>query len=152
MNPVTIRPLAEADLADAARLLGTLNPDTPPRLVRERLDTMLRDHPHYRIFGAFTGQRLAGVCGAWIATKLWCGLYLEIDNLVVDPAERSGGIGTRLIEHLQAIGRERGCNLLVLDSYTSNHPSHRLYHRLGFEIWGFHFVKPIGNWSGKGSA
>jgi RimJ/RimL family protein N-acetyltransferase len=57
-----------------------------------------------------------------------------------------------LIRHLEAIGRERDCKLLVLDSYTANHPSHRLYHRLGFEIWGFHFVKPIGDWLGKDGA
>jgi ribosomal protein S18 acetylase RimI-like enzyme len=152
MNSITIRPLEESDIAEAARLLGFLNPDTPLPLVRERLETMLREHPHYQIVGAFDGARLAGVCGAWFATKIWCGLHLEIDNLVVDPDARSAGIGTRLISHLEAIGRERGCNALVLDSYASNHPSHRLYHRLGFEIWSFHFIKPIGNWSGKGRA
>ena len=147
-NP-DIRPLVKSDLSEAARLLGTLNPDTPLPLVRERLETILAEHPHYEIVGAFIGGNLVGVCGAWIATKIWCGRYLEIDNLVVDPALRSSGVGTCLIRHLEAIGRERDCTLLVLDSYTANHPSHRLYHRLGFEIWGFHFVKPIGNWSGK---
>ena len=70
--------------------------------------------------------------------------YLELDNLVVDPALRSSGLGSALIRHLEAFAREKECNLAVLDSYTSNHPSHRLYHRLGFEIWGFHFVKPLG--------
>jgi ribosomal protein S18 acetylase RimI-like enzyme len=152
MNPVTIRPLTAADLAEAAQLLATLNPDTPPPLVRERLDTILAEHPHYQIFGAFAGDTLVGVCSAWIATKIWCGRYLEIDNLVVDPAHRSSGLGTLMIQHLEALGRERDCKLLVLDSYTSNHPSHRLYHRLGFEIWGYHFIKPIGDWSGRDSA
>ena len=152
MNPVNIRPLDDSDLAETARLLGTLNPDTPLPLVRERLDTILAEHPHYHLIGAFTADSLVGVCGAWIATKIWCGRYLEIDNLVVDPAQRSGGVGTLLIQHLEALGRERDCKILVLDSYTSNHPSHRLYHRLGFEIWGFHFIKPIGDWSGKDSA
>jgi len=152
MNPVAIRQLNEPDLAEAARLLATLNPDTPLPLVRERLETILAEHPHYHLVGAFAGDALAGVCSAWIATKIWCGRYLEIDNLVVDPEQRSGGIGTLLIQHLEALGRERDCKILVLDSYTSNHPSHRLYHRLGFEIWGFHFIKPIGDWSGKDGA
>jgi ribosomal protein S18 acetylase RimI-like enzyme len=126
-----------------------LNAETPPHLVRQRLETVLNEHPHYQIVGAFLGERLVGVCGAWIATKIWCGRYLEIDNLVVDPELRSGGAGTRLIGYLENIGREKDCKLIVMDSYTANHPSHRLYHRLGFEIWGFHFVKPIGDWSGK---
>ena len=67
-----------------------------------------------------------------------------MDNLVVHPDARSAKIGTRLIQNLEATAREESCEIMVLDSYTSNHPSHRLYHRLGFEIWGFHFVKPLG--------
>jgi ribosomal protein S18 acetylase RimI-like enzyme len=146
MAGITIRPLAAADLAAAAALLATLNVETPVALIRQRLDTLLADHSHYQLLGAFSGDVLTGVAGAWIATKIWCGRYLEIDNLVVDPAHRSSGIGSRLIEHLETVARERDCKLLVLDSYTSNRPSHRLYHRLGFEIWGFHFIKPIGDW------
>ncbi len=151
MAETTIRPLESQDLPDAARLLATLNPETPAALVSERLHTLLADHSHYEIIGAFAGGKLVGVAGAWIATKIWCGRYLEIDNLVVDESQRSGGIGSRLIDHLENIGRERDCKILVLDSYTANHPSHRLYHRLGFEIWGFHFIKPIGDWKGDGS-
>lgn len=146
MAEITIRPLAAADLADAAVLLATMNVETPPALIRQRLETLLADHSHYQLLGAFDGEALAGVVGAWIATKIWCGRYLEIDNLVVDPAHRSSGIGSLLIGHLETVARERDCKLLVLDSYTSNRPSHRLYHRLGFEIWGFHFIKPVGDW------
>lgn len=144
----SIRNLAAADLPAATALLHQLNPDTPATVVGERLSRILAEHPHYHLIGAFAGDRLAGVAGAWIATKIWCGPYLEIDNLVVDPELRSSGVGTRLIRHLEEAARARGCKLLVLDSYTSNHPSHRLYQRLGFEIWGFHFVKPVGDWKG----
>jgi GNAT superfamily N-acetyltransferase len=151
MAEISIRPLVQSDLADAAVLLATLNPETPAALVAERLQTLLADHSHYEIVGAFNERILVGVAGAWIATKIWCGRYLEIDNLVVDPVQRSSGTGTLLIEHLVAVARERGCGMVVLDSYTANHPSHRLYHRLGFEIWGFHFVKPIGDWKGSQS-
>ncbi len=148
MATIRIRPLDSSDLIDAAALLVLLNPETPAALIAERLDTLLRDHSHYQLFGAFAAGKLAGVAGAWIATKIWCGRYLEIDNLVVDSNQRSSGIGSLLIEHLESLARERDCKLVVLDSYTANRPSHRLYHRLGFEIWGFHFVKPIGDWQG----
>lgn len=147
---VTIRALATGDLAAASGLLVSLNPDTPAEVVRERLETILAEHPHYRIVGAFIGGDLAGVAGAWLATKIWCGRYLEIDNIVVYEDHRSSGIGSLLIKDLESFGRERNCKIIVLDSYTANHPSHRLYHRLGFEIWGFHFVKPIGDWKGQG--
>lgn len=150
MEAPDIRPLTPADLDPATRLLAVMNQDTPESVVRERLETVLRDHDHYEILGAHVAGRLAGVAGAWVATKIWCGRYLEIDNIVVDPDVRSSGIGSALIEHLVERGKQRDCRLVVLDSYSSNHASHRLYHRLGFEIWGFHFVKPIGDWKGNG--
>lgn len=146
METLAIRPLAASDLIAAADLLTLLNPETPAALIAARLERILAEHPHYQLFGAFSGGTLAGVAGAWIATKIWCGRYLEIDNLVVDPAQRSAGIGGQLIRHLEALAHDRDCKVVVLDSYTANHPSHRLYHRLGFEIWGFHFIKPIGDW------
>lgn len=152
MNDLLIRQLETADLDEAVRLLGTLNPDALPAVLRDRLDAILREHPHYQLVGAFAGGRLAGVCGAWIATRIWCGRYLEIDNLVVDPGFRSSGIGTRLIAHFEQVAREMDCRVLTMDSYTFNHGSHRLYHRLGFEIWGFHFIKPIGDWAGTGGS
>ena len=149
MEIPSIRPLISSDLNDAATLLTQLNPETPAALIATRLGHILAEHSHYQLFGAFIGGRLAGVAGAWIATKIWCGRYLEIDNLVVDATQRSSGIGGHLIRHLESLARDRECTVIVLDSYTANHPSHRLYHRLGFEIWGFHFIKPIGDWKGS---
>ena len=148
METIRIRPLDSGDLIAAASLLTQLNPETPAALIAERLATLLAEHSHYEIFGAFAAEKLVGVAGAWIATKIWCGRYLEIDNLVVDPNQRSAGVGSLLVQHLESLARERDCKIIVLDSYTANRPSHRLYHRLGFEIWGFHFVKPIGDWQG----
>ena len=151
MPDIRIQPLAADDLPAAADLLTQLNPETPAAIIAERLRTLLADHSHYELVGAFGGGKLVGVAGAWIATKIWCGRYLEIDNLVVDPEQRSSGIGSRLMTHLEELAREQDCTIIVLDSYTSNHASHRLYHRLGFEIWGFHFIKPIGDWKGGSS-
>lgn len=150
MADIRIRPLGSSDLANAVRLLATLNPVSPATVIEDRLQVVLADHSHYELIGAFSGETLVGVAGAWIATKIWCGRYLEIDNLVVDPANRSSGIGTLLIEHLETIARQRDCQVMVLDSYAANYSSHRLYHRLGFEIWSFHFIKPIGDWKGVG--
>ncbi len=151
MDTIRIRPLSADDLSAAAAQLTLLNPETPASVISDRLHTILNEHLHYELIGAFSGGTLVGVAGAWIATKIWCGRYLEIDNLVVDSEHRSSGIGSLLIAHFEALALERDCKIIVLDSYTANHPSHRLYHRLGFEIWGFHFVKPVGDWKGNGS-
>lgn len=143
MNPPEIRELTAEDHPAALDLLVHLNPDVPREVLAERFAAILREHPHYRIFGAFTAGRLSAIAGVWIATKIWCGRYLEIDNLVVDPACRSAGLGSALLGWLENLAHAEGCEIAVLDSYTSNHASHRLYHRLGFEIRGFHFIKPL---------
>lgn len=148
MSPVEIRTLTDSDLTGAARLLGILNPEVPPRVVEERLASLLREHPDYQIAGAFSAGSLVGICGGGMFTKVWCGKCLEIENLVVDPDARGTGIGAGLIEHFKAIAREHGCNVLTLDSYAHNRQSHRLYERHGFEPWSIHFVNPIGNWTG----
>lgn len=150
LPPITIRPLQDADVDEAARLLGALNPDTPAATLRERLAEMRYQYTNYQCLGAFSGDRLAGVCGAWIGTRVWCGRYLEVDNLVVDPALRNRGIGGAFLEHLETLAREVGCTVMTLDSYIANEASHRLYRRHGFENWSYHFVKPIGDWSGAG--
>jgi ribosomal protein S18 acetylase RimI-like enzyme len=150
MQHSQIRPLEDDDIAAAAQLLEELNPATPPSLVRERLATLLREYSHYHLVGAFHDGRLVGVAGAWIAHKVWCGAYLEIDNLIVAKDARSMGFGAKLILHLEALAQAHDCKILVLDSYTGNHASHKLYHRLGFEIWSFHFIKPLGDWQGSG--
>lgn len=143
MSECTVRPLKEADYRDATRLLGHLNPDCTREVLVERLETIITEYPHYHPVGAFVDGEMLAFAGGWIATRIWCGRYLEIDNIVVHPAHRSKGLGTALIHHFEKLAKELGCNLLALDSYTSNHSSHRLYHRLGYEIWGFHFVKQI---------
>ncbi|GAA5483091.1 GNAT family N-acetyltransferase [Haloferula sargassicola] len=144
MSAPEIRLLEPADHLAASGLLVHLNPDCPTEVLLQRFRTILAEHDHYVPVGAFVDGRLVGFAGVWIATKIWCGKYLEIDNFVVHPGHRSEGIGGALMDFLETLAKERGCNLQTLDAWTTNHASHRLYHRRGFEVWGFHFVKPLG--------
>jgi ribosomal protein S18 acetylase RimI-like enzyme len=141
MRKICIYKLGQSHLIDAARLLILLNPKTPVETLTTKLQTIFDKLPHYEIFGAFLAGKLVGVAGAWIATKIWCGRYLEIDNLFVDPESRSKGIGSRLIGHIVEIAKERDCEIIRLDSYSSNHASHHFYHRLGFKICGGTLLK-----------
>ena len=143
MDQITLQPIGPGDIPAALPLLVMLNPTTPEDELRRRIATIFEEHPHYHAVGAFSGGELIGLAGAWVATKIWCGKYLEIDNIIVHPDHRSAKLGSRLIQHFEALARELDCRILTLDSYTSNYPSHRLYHRLGLEIRGFHFVKPL---------
>lgn len=148
LPPATIARIPESRLPDAAKLLTFLNTESPEEVLLKRLQTILAQYPNYQLWGAIREGKLVGVAGIWLGTKVWCGNYLEIDNLVIHPDYRSKGIGSLLLERLENVGLQNDCNVLVIDSYTNNHASHRLYHKLGFEIWSFHFVRKIGNFTG----
>jgi len=138
-----VRELSPAEHPAALALLAQLNQNVPVPVLKDRFERVLREHHHYRALGAFIGNELVALTGIWIATKVWCGRYLEVDNIVVSPEHRSMGLGSLLVRSAEKIAKESDCNLMVLDSYTSNYASHRLYYRLGFEIRGFHFIKEL---------
>ena len=102
------------------------------------LDLML---PHnYGQVGVFEGDICLGLSGFWIGTKLWCGKYLELDNIVVSKTQRSQGIGKLLFDFLHKKALENDCTMLSLDSYTTNFKAHKFFYNEGFAPKGFHFI------------
>jgi ribosomal protein S18 acetylase RimI-like enzyme len=81
------------------------------------------------------------LAGYWIATKLWCGRYLELDNVIVHQNHRSKGIGKLITEYLVDKAIKNDCTMAVLDAYTTNFAAQKFYMNLGFVPKGFHFVK-----------
>lgn len=81
------------------------------------------------------------LAGFWIATKLWCGKYLELDNVIVHPNHRSKGIGKVITEYLIQKAIDNHCTMAALDAYTTNFAAQKFYMNHGFVPKGFHFVK-----------
>lgn len=81
------------------------------------------------------------LAGFWIASKLWCGRYLELDNVIVHPNHRSKGVGKVITEYLVEKAIKNNCTMAVLDAYTTNFAAHKFYINQGFVPKGFHFVK-----------
>ena len=100
--------------------------------------------PHnYRQLVAFEGDEQVGILGYWLGVKIYCGPYLEIDNLVVAAAHRNKGIGKFLLNEATRIARETGHTTLMLDAFVNNFDAHRFYYREGFAARGFHFIKRL---------
>ncbi len=102
-----------------------------------------------------------------VLTALWDGVPCGIANLylqpyqklshqclfaiIIDERYRGKGIGTKLMQELIALGKERfKLELMHLEVYEGN-PAINLYRRLGFEQYGFqrHFIKDQGRYIGK---
>lgn len=71
-----------------------------------------------------SGEMLAGIVG-WF----W-GEVLEVEYLWVDKAARGQGLGSALLEKLEAFGREQGCRRAVLTTMSFQAPD--FYLRRGY--------------------
>lgn len=139
---ILIRQLDTPELQDILPLAALLNPDIPTEVLAERLKQMIQCGNYY-CAGGFLDNKLIAVGGYWIATKFYCGRYIELDNIAVEPEYRSLGIGKQLTAWLEAEGRRRNCEAAMLDAYTTNTRAHAFYESAGYKILGHHFLKKI---------
>lgn len=116
-----------------------------PGLSAEKYESMLQDMipSNYGQAAVFDNGICIGISGFWLGTKLWCGKYLELDNVVIHPDHRSKGAGKLLSDYLEQKAASIGCTILVLDAYTHNFGAHKFYYNQGFGPKGFHFVKVL---------
>jgi len=115
-----------------------------PSLTFEDYDTDLTamiPNNKYGQVAVFEGDDCLGIAGYWIGTKLWCGKYLEIDNMVVSSKFRSRGVGKLIFNYLNEKATEEGCSMMALDSYTANFKAHKFFYNEGFGPKGFHFIR-----------
>ncbi len=140
---LAFHPLKDENIHSAADILLQMNEGMSVAEIADSLRYLLATYSHYSCIGAWKDNILVGVSGYWIAHRVWCGKYIEPDNVAVSTDYQNQGIGAALMNEIIEIGRLENCKMMTLDSYTSNRASHRFYHRMGFEIYGFHFVKPL---------
>lgn len=69
---------------------------------------------------------------------------LFIDQLVVDPAFRSQGIGARLIQGLEDIAKEKLLDVLELNCWSLNTEAMAFYERMGYRTLSSVMVKELG--------
>jgi GNAT superfamily N-acetyltransferase len=136
---LTVRELVDKqEMINNISVLQVLYPSLTLAEYDVELDQML---PHnYGQVGVFDGENCLGISGFWIGTKLWCGKYLELDNIVVVEKYRSQGIGKLIFDFLHKKAIEHDCTMLSLDSYTSNFKAHKFFYNEGFSPKGFHFI------------
>jgi GNAT superfamily N-acetyltransferase len=92
---------------------------------------------------AVEGEQVRGVTVFRMVDRTASGSEMYCDDLVSDEVKRSIGVGRALVTYMEALARERGCNVLTLDSGTQRQQAHKFYFREGFTVTAFHFVKPL---------
>ena len=114
-----------------------------PNLDQENYQRMLEQMipNNYAQVGVFIQNQCVAISGYWLGTKLWCGSYLELDNIIVCKEARGTGAGKLNQYYLEEKANNLNCSIMTLDAYTSNFKAHRFYYNQGYAPRGFHFIK-----------
>lgn len=134
--------LAQDCLKDIALLAQQLNPELTIAKTENYLEQMFR-YDNYIGFGVFYKGELVGIASGWISVKFYCGKQLEVENVFVNSALQSKGIGKLFFGFIENWAKEQGCNTVELNTYVQNSKSHKFYFNQGYSILGFHFRKYI---------
>lgn len=133
---------SQDDLILAFSLVQELNPS----LTLEKYLVLFEEMKalgNYELLLAYEKESLVGICGYWIASKFYCGRYLEIDNFIIDAAYRSHNYGSEFVSHIEEIARAENCDCIMLDAYLENKRGHAFYERNGYKARGYHFIKEL---------
>lgn len=107
-------------------------------------EMLLRMIPmNYSQLAVYQNDECIAISGYWEGTKLWCGSYIELDNVVVKATARGTGAGKLIQAYLEEKALKNGCNMMSLDAYTTNFKAHRFYYNQGYAPKGFHFIKVL---------
>jgi ribosomal protein S18 acetylase RimI-like enzyme len=120
------------ELLDAlASLLPQLNPQLKP-LTMERLSTVIAD-PATTLLVARDKARIVGAAAVLVyATPAF--VKARIEDVVVDEQSRGKGVGEALVRRCLEVARERGAEIVELQSARWREVANRLYPRLGFQL------------------
>ena len=77
-------------------------------------------------------------------TQWFSGRQVEPDNVVVEDAYRSQGIGKHLLAWVEELAAKEGCESSFLKTYVANTASHKFYYNNGYKIIGLGFYKELG--------
>lgn len=129
------------EMIQVLSVLQELYPSLTKLQYQKELEFMLKHN--YNQVAVYNQEICVGVSGFWIGNKLWCGKYLELDNIVVSNYYRGKGVGKLMFNYLEKKAREENCTMLSLDSYTTNYKAHKMFYNEGFAPKGFHFIKVL---------
>ncbi len=131
---VNVEPATEAtpDVhAALARLLPQLNPQLPVPTI-ERLRASIAD-PAVTLLLARDGDQIVGTTTVIVyTTPFW--IKARLDEVVVDESARGKGVGAALVQASLDLAREKGAEVVELQSGVHRKEANRLYPRMGFKL------------------
>lgn len=133
-NAVIIRRARKEDAAAIADLAGQLGYPSTREQVERRLERVLPDAAHAVFVAQAPGGKMAGWMHVFGYHVLEADPRAEVAGLVVDAAQRGGGVGRLLMQQAEQWAREKGYTAVNLRSNIVRHEAHAFYQRIGYEM------------------
>ena len=127
MKSLKIEPVQERDLDDVIDLLQHLSQFRP-----ESTRSLFEEHSKQENVFSFVGKiddGLVAYSSIMIEHKIRGGRLGHIEDVIVSPILQNRGIGSKMVQHLVAVAKERKCYKVVLASRAE---SQAFYEFLGF--------------------
>ena len=106
-----------------------------PEKFRISIEDMIAEQNHFEILVAEEDHgRIIGFATTFIAWYSWIGKSLYLDDLFVIEAYRGNGLGSRLMDAVIAMAKEKGCKKIKWQVSSWNEKAIDFYKRKGAEI------------------
>jgi GNAT superfamily N-acetyltransferase len=117
--------------AALAHLLPQLNPQLPVPTM-DRLQAIIAD-PAVTLLLARDAEQIVGTTTVIVyTTPFW--IKARLDEVVVDASARGKGVGEALVKASLDLAREKGVEVVELQSGVQRQEANRLYPRMGFKL------------------
>ena len=98
----------------------------------------------YRLIAAEEDGRIVALAGIGRGVNFYYGHYMWVYDLITSDTARSKGYGLALLQHVEQLARDEGCETLALSSALRRLDAHRFYiDKAGMEQSGYTFQKSL---------
>lgn len=149
-EPIICREATRDDLPEVLRLYAQPDLDdgeTLPLADAERVFERIARYPDYTIHVALRDGQVVGTFALLVMDNLGHlgAPSAVIEDVAVDPAWQSHGIGRTMMRYALRVCAGKGCYKAALSSNLTRHRAHAFYESLGFERHGYSFrLSPVG--------
>lgn len=138
---VNIRNATLNDLEEIIQLAGEMGYQVTREGIKGVVEHFI-NNPDYYLVLAEKDRQVLGMVGFIIKYYLHREKpVLYVGSMAVKESFRSQGIGRKLMEQVEVIAKERGCNSIQLNSNKRRVRAHKFYEKLGFVEVSLKFEK-----------
>lgn len=124
------------DLESLSQLYEELSGEKPDFIKMKENFELMDSNPDYVVLTAKEDNVVVGSVMGIICLDLVrkCQPFMVIENVIVNGAWRGRGIGVRLMEEIEEIGRTRNCYFAMFVSAGHRKEAHRFYETIGYDL------------------